>query len=344
MTEIKAGIIGATGYAGAELVRILSGHPNVEISAVSSVSYEGQILSDIYQNLAGICDKSLISAEEAIEKSDVIFAAVPHGVSQELAKKCIDANKAFIDIGADFRLDSAEEYKKWYGKEYIYPQLHKKAVYGLCELFRDDIAKTKLIANPGCYPTSIALGLAPALKNELICPDTIIIDAKSGATGAGRKLSQTTHFPDCNEAFSPYAIGAHRHTPEIEQTLSKIAKKPISVTFVPHLLAVNRGIVSTIYAKTTASLSDIHAVYTEAYKNEPFVRVKPLGQTANLKNVRMSNFCDISLHEDAHTSRVIIVATIDNLVKGAAGQAVQNMNILFGLDQTAGLNLVPTSF
>lgn len=344
MTKIKAGIIGATGYAGAELVRILSTHPNAEIAAVSSVSYEGQILSDIYQNLANVCDDTLISADEAIEKSDVIFAAVPHGVSQEIAKKCIDAGKAFIDIGADFRLDSAQEYNKWYNKEYVYPQLHEMAVYGLCELFRQDIAKTKLVANPGCYPTSVALGLYPALKNKFIDPDTIIIDAKSGTTGAGRKLAQNTHFPDCNEAFSPYAVGAHRHTPEIEQTLSRIAGQKVNVTFVPHLLPINRGIVSTIYAKTTVSLSEIHKIYTKAYENEPFVRVKPLGQTANLKNVRMSNFCDISLHEDAHTSRIIIVAAIDNLVKGAAGQAIQNMNILFGLDEKTGLNLIPTSF
>ncbi len=343
MSIIKVGIIGATGYAGVELIRILAGHPSVQITALSSVSYEGQVISEIYQNLKNICDMPLVNNDLVITRSDIIFAAVPHGVSQELAKKCEMQGKIFIDIGADFRLDCPQIYQKWYGKEYIYPELHKKAVYGLCEIYRQDIANAQIIGNPGCYPTSITLGLYPALKHQLIDPATLIIDAKSGTTGAGRKLAQNTHFPDCNEAFSPYAIGAHRHTPEIEQTLSKIANYKVEVTFVPHLLPINRGIISTIYAKTNASLSDIYNLYTQTYQNEKFVRVKEIGKTANVKDVRMSNYCDISLHIDEHTSRLIIVSAIDNLVKGAAGQAIQNMNIIYGLAEDTGLNLIPSS-
>ncbi len=346
MTQIKAGIIGATGYAGAELVRILLGHPNVKIEALSSVSFEGKSFAEIYPNFSQICDDTLVSVEQAIDRCDVLFAAVPHGVSQELAKQCDQKGKAFIDIGADFRLDDPQEYEHWYGCTYQYPQLHQKAVYGLCEIFREQICQTRLIGNPGCYPTSISLGLYPALKGKWISPQTIIIDAKSGTTGAGRKLAQNTHFPDCNEAFAPYNIGKHRHTPEIEQTLSKIYGQPIQVTFVPHLLPVNRGIVSTIYASMEegATLKKIHQAYVQAYQNEKFVRVKPLGEVANLKYVRMSNYCDISLHADEHTNRLIIVAAIDNLVKGAAGQAVQNMNLIFGLPEETGLHFVPASF
>ena len=256
----------------------------------------------------------------------------------------MDAGKVFIDFGADFRLESEDAYETWYGARFEHPELHKIAVYGLCELWRENIKNARLIANPGCYPTSIQLGLAPALKAGLCKTSGIVIDSKSGATGAGRGLSQTTHFCDLDEGFAPYKVAAHRHTPEIEQGLSKLAGDDVTVTFVPHLLPLKRGIISTIYTESTAELETVHAAYTKFYENEPFVTVLPLGSAANLKNVAMTNRCHISLHRDEHAGRLIIVSAIDNMVKGAAGQAVQNMNIVFGLPETTGLDLVAPAF
>ncbi|MBR5135347.1 MAG: N-acetyl-gamma-glutamyl-phosphate reductase [Clostridia bacterium] len=343
---IKAGIIGATGYAGVELVRILLNHPQVELAAVSSVSFEGQPISQIYPSLREICDMTCESADAVIEKSDVVFAALPHGLSQDTAKACADAGKKFIDLGADFRLDDPAEYESWYQSEYRYDDLHKSAVYGLCECFRDDIKQTDIIGNPGCYPTSVALGLAPALKNKLVSPVGIVVDSKSGTTGAGRKPTQTTHFPDCADAFSAYKVASHRHTPEIEQTLSKLAGEKATITFVPHLLPVNRGILSTIYAKLNDGVteSDIREAYEQAYANETFVRVMPKGQAVNIRHVQCSNYCDIQLYIDSHTGLLVVTSVIDNMVKGAAGQAIQNMNLLFGLDETTGLNMIPIAF
>ncbi len=343
MNRYSVSVIGASGYAGAELVRILLSHPNVSLAALSSVSYEGQSIADIYPAYRNICEQILVSEKEAIEKGDVVFASLPHGLSQEIAFACSMSGKLFIDLGADFRLDDGEVYTKWYGKEFVYPELHEKAVYGLSEIYRDDIKKSKIIGNPGCYPTSVALACYPAIDNGLVKTDEFIVDSKSGVTGAGKSLSQKTHYPECNEAFSPYNIGKHRHTPEIEQTLSRFAGKDVKVTFVPHLLPVNRGIISTVYAekKTEFSLEKIYEIYRETYSSERFVRVLPLGEVANLRNVRMSNYCDISIHEDPHTSKLIIVSAIDNMFKGAAGQAVQNMNIALGLDEAAGIDFVP---
>lgn len=342
--KIKVGIVGATGYAGAELVRILLSHPNVEIVAVSSVSFEGKTMSSIYPSLAKGCDMTLQTADDVIEKADCIFAALPHGLSEELACKCDASSKVIIDLGADFRLENPDEYEMWYGKAYQALSLHEKSVYALCEYCRDKIKDCNIIANPGCYPTSIALGIMPALQNGLIDSDGIIIDSKSGVTGAGRGLSQTTHFPDNNEAFSAYKAGVHRHTPEIEQSLSHFAGTKVMVTFVPHLLPVNRGILSTMYCKMKADYDTIRAAYEKAYENEHFVRLLPKGEFANIKNVRMSNFCDISLHEDKRNNVLIITSAIDNMVKGAAGQAIQNMNIRFGLPEETGIAFYPPAF
>ena len=342
---IKAGIIGATGYAGLELLRLLLRHPSVEIAALSSKSYEGKKISDIYPNLYGIEDRILLSQSEAVKNCDVVFAALPHGLSEEIALECEQLSVVFIDIGADFRLSNEVEYEKWYGKKFDHPEIHGSSVYALPELNRKAIASSRLIANPGCYPTVSALSLYPALAQMLVEPSGIVIDAKSGVSGAGRTLSQTTHFPDLNEGFGPYKIAAHRHTPEIEQTLSAMAGEKIALTFVPHLLPINRGIIATIYTMGRgATLKEIHGAYSAFYENEPFVRVLPPGETANLKNVKLSNYCDISLHEDLHTGRIIITGAIDNMVKGAAGQAIQNMNIVFGLDETAGLMMIPPAF
>jgi len=343
---LKIGVVGATGYAGVELVRLLINHPNAELSALTSVSFEGKPISTIYPNFAGICETTLAGADAAADNCDVVFAALPHGLSQPLAARCADRGALFIDLGADFRLDSAEEYHKWYGCEYIHPELHAQAVYGLPELNRAAIKNTRVIGNPGCYPTSVALGLYPLLKNDIIHTDSIIIDAKSGTTGAGRTPSQDMHFPELNESFHAYKAGAHRHTPEIEQTLSKMAGTSVKVTFVPHLLPVNRGILSTMYLrpKRAASLDEVRELYEKAYRSERFVRLLPAGSYADIKQVRYSNYCNISLHEDKHTDMIIVCAAIDNMVKGASGQAIQNMNLASGLDEAAGLLLVPPSF
>ncbi len=342
--KIKVGIIGATGYAGAELFRLLYSHRNVEIAAVSSTSFEGKAINEVYPALTNEKTYILCDMDGVIEASDVIFAALPHGLSEELAAKCDGKGKVLIDLGADFRLVDEAEYTKWYGLEYKYPALHEKTLYCLPEINREKIKDIDIIANPGCYPTSIALGLMPAIKNGLVSTDSVIIDSKSGVTGAGRGLSQTTHYPDNNEAFSAYKAGLHRHTPEIEQTLSMFAGKKVNVTFVPHLLPVNRGILSTIYVKTEKTFDEIYAAYEEAYKNEKFVRLQPKGSFANIKNVRCSNYCDISLHFDEHTKTLIITSAIDNMVKGAAGQAIQNMNIRFGFDEGEGISMLSPSF
>lgn len=344
MDKIKAGIIGATGYAGAELVRLLSRHPHVQVAAVSSVSFEGKKLSEVYPSLYGVCDMTLTSGEGMERECDVIFASLPHGLSEEWADKCVKAGVKFIDLGADFRLDSAEEYAKWYGKEYKLPALHLQSVYCIPELHRAALKGASIVGNPGCYPTSVALALAPLMKADMA--GGIVVDSKSGVTGSGRGLSDTTHYPNCNEAFSPYKVASHRHTPEIEQTLSKLAGHRVKITFVPHLLPLNRGIISTCYAdlKKPASARELFDMYNEFYAGEKFVRIMPLGACANLRNVRMSNYCDISVHADEHTGRAVIVAAIDNMVKGAAGQAIQNMNILFDLDEGEGLDYIPPAF
>lgn len=343
---IQVGIIGATGYAGVELIRILLNHPQAALAAVSSVSFAGKPVSEVYPSLYGLCDLPCCSAQEAIERSEVVFACVQHGISQEFAAQCAEKNVAFIDLGADFRLKEEADYAQWYGGAYTHRELHEKAVYALPELFRAEIKKARILANPGCYPTSVALGLAPALRAGLIEPQGIVIDSKSGVTGSGRSPSDTAHYPNCNEAFSPYKIAAHRHTPEIEQTLTAVAGEPLRVVFVPHLLPLNRGIVSTMYARLHDGVKEeqLRRAYEDAYRDERFVRLLEAGKTANLRNVRCSNFCDVSLHIDPRTGTLIAVSALDNMVKGAAGQAVQNMNLLFDLPEDAGLHMVPTCF
>ena len=346
MNKIKAGIVGATGYAGVELLRLLLSHPKVEVIGLSSVSFEGQSIDQVYPNLHSYCGDILTSPEKFIPECDVVFASLPHGLSEPLARQCIDAGAVFIDLGADFRLTDKEEYSYWYKKEYNDMELHDKAVYCIPELHRDRIKDIPIIGNPGCYPTSIALGIAPAIKAGIIDTSHIIIDSKSGVTGAGRGLKQNTHYPEANEAFSAYAAGNHRHAPEIEQTLSEIAGSKVSVTFVPHLLPVNRGIESTVYTKliSDVSIADVRKIYNDAYENERFVRVLPEGEYANIRNVRFSNFCDISIHMDSRTDTLIISSVIDNMVKGAAGQAIQNMNIRFELGEDTALITPPPAF
>ncbi|MCQ2968936.1 MAG: N-acetyl-gamma-glutamyl-phosphate reductase [Clostridium sp.] len=342
----KVGIIGVTGYVGIELLRLLLNHPFVTVEAISSSSFKGEQITSIYKMLFNKTDLICEDCDKVIEKSDIIFTALPHGLSEKLALKALERKKKIIDLGADFRLDSEKSYKEWYGKDFINSDIHKLSVYGLPELNRKKIKNCRIIANPGCYPTSIALALMPLLKNSIIKTNSIIIDSKSGSTGAGRGLSLKSHYAELNENFAPYSIGSHRHTPEIEQTLSYIANEPVEVTFTPHLLPINRGILSTIYCETknNLSLEAIHLIYTNFYKDEPFLQVLPLNITAEIKNVKYSNNCQISLHQNYRKNKLIIISTIDNMIKGAAGQAIQNLNILLGLTEDCGLNMISPAF
>ncbi|MDU2293014.1 MAG: N-acetyl-gamma-glutamyl-phosphate reductase [Clostridiales bacterium] len=343
---IKAGIIGVTGYAGAELARLLLDHPNVTITAASSVTYEGQPLAAVYPSYHQFTDVICTDEDEVIDKSDVIFAALPAGLSQNIAKKALAAGKKFIDLGADFRLDSEALYEKWYGNTWEDADLQHEAVYGMPEFFREDIVGARIVANPGCYTTAVPMAVAPLVANHWLVDYPIICDCKSGITGAGRQLTETTHFPVINEGCHPYKIAAHRHTPEMEQTLTRLANHITEVTFVPHLIPVNRGILATCYMTLANSRTAqaLHDLYRQFYADEPFVRVLPDGAVANIASVRYSNLCDVSIHFDAHTNTVITVSAIDNMVKGAAGQAIQNMNIICGLPETTGLLHVPPAF
>lgn len=343
---IKVGIIGATGYAGTELVRLIFSHPQAQVVAISSVSFQGQKLSDVYPSYFKLEDMVCETQQEVIEKSDVIFAALPHGLSQQLAMDCKKAGKKIIDLGADFRLEKEEEYEEWYGGTFLDKDLHKEAVYGLPEFFRDKIKGKDVIANPGCYTTCSPLAIAPAIVNGLVELKGIICDCKSGVTGAGRKPSQGNHYPELNEGFHAYKVASHRHTPEIEQTLSKLSGEDVKITFVPHLLPVNRGILATVYAdlKEDVTFEQVQKAYEEYYKDEYFVRLLPNGKCADIHNIKYSNFCDVSIHYDSRCHKLVACAAIDNMVKGAAGQAIQNMNIIFGLDEKTGLEILPPAF
>ncbi|WP_238882147.1 N-acetyl-gamma-glutamyl-phosphate reductase [Clostridium sp. YIM B02551] len=343
---IKVGIIGGTGYVGAELIRLLMSHKKVEIAAISSVSFKGQNLSEIYPSFYKLTNLICSEEDDVIDKSDVIFAALPHGLSEHIAKKILSKGKICIDMGADFRLSDESIYKKWYGKSFDIPELHGKEVYGLPELNKEKIKESKLIANPGCYATSIELALLPLLSMNLIEPTGIIADSKSGTTGAGRNLSQSSHFTDCNESLSAYKIASHRHTPEIEEVLSSISSEKVKLIFTPHLLPINRGILSTIYVtpKDKIDLEELHKEYSTYYDNKPFVKILPLGEASKINNIKLSNYCHISLHYDEENNKLILISCLDNMVKGAAGQGIQNMNIVLGFDETEGLDFVPPAF
>lgn len=341
---IKAGIIGATGYAGSELVRILSSHPEVEIKTLTSQSYAGKKYNEVYENYRHeeklACDEENI--EEMAKECDVIFLALPHGVASKKVTESVLANAKVIDLGADYRLQNIEVYEKWYTQHYS-KDILKEAVYGLCEINREKIKGKRIVGNPGCYTTCSILSLYPLVKEKMIDLTSIIIDAKSGATGAGRGLNLSNHFCELNESFKAYKIANHRHTPEIEEQLSYAAGEDIVLNFTPHLVPMNRGILATCYAKLNNkyTYADIKAVYEKYYKDEYFIRLTKEGVFPETKWVKGSNFCDIGFTIDERTNRVIVVGAIDNLYKGAAGQAVQNMNILFGLDEKTGLDYVP---
>lgn len=340
---IRAGILGATGYAGEQLAWILYRHPGAKVDFYGSHNYASIGFQEIYNNYYGFIDALCIDMDEAekrIKDIDVLFIALPHGRSFEVAEKALSLGVKVVDLGADFRLKSAGEYESWYGVKHECPALLEKAVYGLTEINRDMIKGCSLLANPGCYPTATILGLAPLLKKGLIDISTIIIDAKSGVSGAGRGASVNFLFTECNESVKAYGVGSHRHTPEIEQELKNLAGRDITVSFTPHLIPMNRGILSTCYGslKSEAGTIELIEIYRDFYKDDKFVKIiEGLPET---RNVRGSNLCHIGLRVDKRTNRVVVMSAIDNLIKGAAGQAVQNMNVMFGLDECTGLDFL----
>lgn len=341
---INTAVFGASGYTGQELIRILSGHPEVNLIAVTSRRFAGKDVSEIFPSLQGITSLKYRNAapEDIAQIADVVFLALPHGVSMEIAPVFLQAGKKVIDLSADYRLRDVLIYEKWYAK-HSSAALLADAVYGIPELYRLDIRRAKLVANPGCYPTSIILGLAPALKNDLLDVGTIIADSASGVSGAGREPQTGSLFCEVEGGFKAYKVGKHRHTPEIEQELNRLAGKKFAISFTPHLLPAKRGILSTIYAslKKDISIADFHSLYSSFYAGEKFVRLSPVGSFPNISSVCGSNFCDIGLAVDQRTKRIIIISAIDNLVKGAAGQAVQNMNIVCNWNEDTGLTIAP---
>ncbi len=337
---IRAGIVGVSGYSGKAVLDVLLRHPQVRVTYAAANNTTG-VLSDIWPDLRSrtglMCDK--FDVGKASGACDVIFLALPHTESMHCVGKFLKDGKKVIDLSADFRLSKSSEYKKWYAHEHVEPKLLNKAVYGLPELFRQKIKKANLLANPGCYPTAAILGLTPLVATGREEIDSIIIDAKSGVSGAGKKLVSSLMFVEVNENFKAYKVLEHQHTPEINQYLSKISSSPVDVTFVAHLLPNNHGILETIYVrlKSPMSIKDVHTLYKKFYKTEDFVRVLPAGIQPETKHVVGTNFCDIGLAVSADQHLIVITSAIDNLIKGAAGQAVQNMNIMYGFKETEGL-------
>ena len=347
---VKVGIIGATGYAGNELVRLLMGHKDVEIMWYGSRSYIDKKYAEVYQNMFEIVEDTCLddNMEELASKVDVIFTATPQGFLAGVLTEEILSKVKIIDLSADFRIKDVKTYEKWYKIEHKSPQFIEEAVYGLCEINRDKVKGARLIANPGCYTTCSILTAYPLVKEGLIDPDTLIIDAKSGTSGAGRGAKLPNLFCEVNENMKAYGVINHRHTPEIEEQLGYAAGKEIVVNFTPHLVPMNRGILATEYATlnkkadgTLPTYEEVKAVYDKYYKNEKFVRVLEKDICPETKWVEGSNYVDVNFKIDERTGRIVMMGALDNLVKGAAGQAVQNMNLLFGFDEAEGLNLVP---
>jgi N-acetyl-gamma-glutamyl-phosphate reductase len=341
---LKTAILGASGYTGFELLKILLGCPEVKLCSVTSRQYKGEKVSEVFPALMGFVDLCFEDTEDfkAVLDAELVFSALPHKTSQDTVARLVGMDKRVIDLSADFRLKDIEVYKEWYG-EHKAANILQKAVYGMPELYKEEIKKADLVANPGCYPTGAILGLAPVLSKDLIDINTIVIDSKSGVSGAGRGLSLDRMFVEVNEGFKAYSVGLHRHTPEIEQELSLIVGRDIKVTFTPHLLPLNRGILSTIYADLKEELptKGVLSIYDDYYNNEPFIRIMDEGKYPNISQVKGSNFCDIGIKVDSRTGRVVIITAIDNLIKGASGQAVQNMNIMYNLPEETGLLNLP---
>lgn len=342
---IRAGIIGATGYAGGELVRLLAGHKEVEVVWFGSKSYQEIPYTNVYQNLfqivEGTCGEKVMEA--LADDVDVIFTATPQGFCAGQISETVLEKAKVIDLSADFRLKEAETYEKWYKIQQKSPELLQEAVYGLCEWNREHIRSARLIANPGCYPTCSLMAILPLVKNGLIVPETLIIDAKSGTSGAGRKEKIDNLYCEVNENMKAYGVTTHRHTPEIEEQLSLVAGEKVCVNFTPHLVPMNRGILVTAYASLKQGVTEemVREAYDSCYNSEKFVRVLRTGICPQTKWVEGSNYVDVGFQIDQRTNRIVILGAMDNLVKGAAGQAIQNMNLMFGLDETEGLTAIP---
>lgn len=341
---LRAAVVGASGYAGAELVRILSGHSHVSLSVVTSRQYKGVPFDTIYPALNGFvrlnCDDNDPAA--ICRNSDVVFLALPHKVSMTMVPELLDAGKRVVDLSADFRFKNRDAYEAHY-QPHSCAHLMEQAVYGLCEVYGHQVVSADLVGNPGCYPTSVLLPLLPLVKEKLVDPATVIADCKSGVSGAGRGANQATHFCHVNESFKAYKVGGHRHTPEMEENISLCAGMPVKITFVPHLVPMTRGMESTVYVSLVSGtdITQVRQCLESFYRDKPFVRLLPDGRFPDTLHVKGTNFCDIGLNVDPGSGRLIVLSAIDNLVKGAAGQAVQNMNLMFGLDETTGLSGVP---
>ncbi|SFV60670.1 N-acetyl-gamma-glutamyl-phosphate reductase [hydrothermal vent metagenome] len=338
--KIKVGIVGGTGYTGIELIRLLLCHPNAEVVAVSSRSLKGQKINSLYPNLVGQTELEFCDIDDkSLFDCDVIFFATPHGVAMEQVGAFLDKNIKIIDLGADFRIQDTNIYSQYYGIEHTTPDILKTAVYGLSELNHKIIKDADLLANPGCYPTAVQLALAPLLKENHIKTDNIIADCKSGISGAGRNTNINLLYTETSESFKAYAVIGHRHLPEIEQELTKIAKKEVNITFVPHLVPMTRGILATIYVDLITDI-DVQKLYEDFYKNHFFINILKQGTYPETRSVKASNFVQLSLEKTKN--KLVIIASIDNLVKGASGQAIQNMNLMFNLDEKTGLTQVAT--
>lgn len=342
---MRIAIVGATGYGGAELIRLLNHHPEVEIVSLHSSSQQGTPYTESYPHLQNIIENKLeeIDPEKMSKNVDLVFLATPSGISSKLSPDLVAQGLKVIDLSGDLRIKKLEDYELWYKKPAAPKETIDAAVYGLPEWNKEEIKGASLIANPGCYPTSVELALAPLVQKDFIIEDSIIVDAKSAVSGAGRSLSAISHYTEMNDNFKIYKVNQHQHIPEIEQTLKGWNENIQPITFSTHLVPMTRGIMSTIYAKAKnkMTIEELHELYSEAYKDKPFVRVRPKGVFPSTKEVYGSNYCDIGLAYDERTGRIMIVSVIDNLVKGAAGQAIQNLNIMMGLDEKTGLNFIP---
>ncbi len=337
----KVGIVGATGYTGSELLRLLVTHPQAEIAVVTSRSEAGVPVADLFPNLRGHLDLPFAKPDTgSLSGCDLVFFATPNGTAMKMVPELLDAGTRVVDLAADFRLRDPAVWQRWYGLSHACPQLLNDAVYGLPEMFRDQIRSARLVANPGCYPTSVVLGFLPLLEAIGVDLTFLVADTKSGASGAGRKASVGTLLGEAGESFKAYGIPGHRHLPEIRQSLEQIAGTSVGLTFVPHLLPMIRGIEATLYARLNSSVDDLQGLYERRYADEPFVDVMPCGSHPETRSVRGVNMCRIAVHRPQGGDVVVVSSVIDNLVKGAAGQAVQNMNLMLGLSESSGLDAV----
>ena len=338
---IKVGIVGGTGYTGVELLRLLSRHPDVELTAITSRKEAGLRVDAMYPSLRGWVDLAFTTPDEAnLAGCDVVFFATPNGIAMQEAVRLVEAGVRVIDLAADFRIKDIAEWEKWYGMTHASPQLVAEAVYGLPEINRDAVRAARVVANPGCYPTAVQLGFLPLIEAEAIDPASLIADCKSGVSGAGRKAEVHTLFAEATDSFKAYGVAGHRHLPEIRQGLAAVAGQPVGLTFVPHLTPMVRGIHATLYARLKKDV-DLQGLFESRYAGERFVDVLPAGSCPETRSVRGSNTCRIAVHRPQGSDTVVVLSVIDNLVKGAAGQAVQNLNLMFGLPESTGLEIVP---